>query len=433
MNRRRFLKLAAGASPLIAGCASQSGQQTDTDVPTDIHTSTVTRPGSSPSSTVTETEASSPTSAGANIIYVGPDGVEGNDGSKQSPVNRIQEALEHAQPGDTIYVKPGQYFESLRTRRPGEPGKPITITGPPDAIVSGNREAESSRGLTIRHSHFHLTGLTFDGLQDPSKSEDINSYMDSGVGILPAGAEYLTDIKMKPHRLGNVLGNLIKVGYATQVEVGEFRVIGPSGLGYLLTDRAGHWGEIVYVGTPPGQSPNAITPTGELRGIDTSNQIHIHHIDNSEGHAHSELVNTKLGTYDVLVEYCTDGGGSQNTEPPEPAASIRLQSYGVTVRWCDLRNGQGHGIAAGVGDLPEGEEHKRPADSGSAIYGNHVSAFDEKAFRFENIRPSNTEDANWRLCGNDYEGETDADPDAACSGSVPTGDGIGHTGGDAPW
>ncbi|MFB6211012.1 MAG: hypothetical protein ABEI76_05695 [Halobacteriales archaeon] len=345
-------------------------------------------------------------------------------------------------PGDTVYLLPGQYFQQVETKRPGEPDAPITITGPPDAVVSGPKGEEYSNPFSIKHSYYRLTGITIDGFQDPSRPDDPMAYARAGINVRPIKDEYVKGLVIKPSRIGNFRGNMISLHWVENVEVGEFRVIGPSGLRYLLTDKVGHWGEIVYVGTSPLQELNE--PGGlseEFRAEDNSNNIHIHHIDNSSGHGHSEIVNTKLGTYDVLVEYCTDGGGSQNTESYH-AGSIHLQSYGATVRWCELRNGMGHGVKVGDGtavkrqeEKPESEltEAERRAGTDNEIYGNRVIGFDEYAFRFPRSDHGQTPDAQRLFCGNEFDGPTDGEPGKSCPDGVPGGDGIGHTGGNSPW
>lgn len=443
MDRRRFLEIAAGSSAIIAGC-SGSGSDTPTNS-TPSNTTPTASPSRSPTDRPTETETASPTETPQNnpdTIFVGPDGEDGNPGTKDAPVRLIQHAVEDAMPGDTVYLLKGQYFQRVGTKRPGEPDAPITITGPPEAIVSGPKGEEYSNAFSIKHSHIQLTGISIDGLQDPEHPNDPTSYARTGIHVRPIKDEYLKDLVIKPSRIGNFRGNMIKLGWVENVEVGEFQVIGPSGVRYLLTDKIGHWGEIVYVGTSPLQELNE--PGGlseEFRASDESNNIHIHHIDNSAGHGHSEIVNTKMGTYDVLVEYCTDGGGSQNTESYH-AGSVNLQSYGATVRWCDLRNGHGDGVKIGDGtavkrqeEKPESEltEGERLAGTKNSIYGNRVTGFDDYAFRFPRQDHGQTPDAQRAFCDNKYDGPTDGNPDKPCGDDIPTSNGIGHLGGDSPW
>lgn len=421
MRRRRFLSLGSVSIGLASGCLTSTGPNAEP---------TPSNPDSS------ESEQSDD-----DTIYVSPDGARGNAGTEDDPLGTIQHGLEHARPGQTVYVMPGRYFESPRTVRPGTASEPITITGPADAVVSGYQEDDYPDGLVIQHSHIHLTGLTFDGLQDPQNSEDPMSYMLRGITCIPESPTYSTDLIIKPHAVGNVRGSMIDLNYVENVEVGEFRVIGPSGLGYILTDERGHWGEIVYVGQAPGTQLNAVEITGDLEGLDTSNDIHIHHIDNSDGYGHSEIVNTKLGTHDVLVEYCTDGGGSQNNDN-YPPASVALQSYGATVRWCDLRDGTGRGISIGSWNAVARQEEKSPEDlteaerkggTDNAVYGNRITGFPHGPFAFDNADDGQTADAQRFMCNNEYDDQVEWELDGPCPESIPTADRIGYLGGESPW
>lgn len=371
-------------------------------------------------------------------IVVDPDGSNARSGTEDAPLATIQEALDRAQPGDTVHVRSGQYFESPETVRSGTTTDPITITGPADAEISGRLDGYGS-GLNVRHSHIHLRGLTIDGLQDPSALDDPESYVDMAINVLPASPEYLSDLVLKPHAIGNVLTAMIKVNFAEHVEIGEFTVIGPAGLGYHLTDEDGFFGEIVYVGSHEGSEFGDLDRVGELEGDDTSNDIHVHHIDNSEGHHNAEFVDTKLGVHDVTIEYCTTAGGGQVAGY---GRTISVQGYDVTIRWCDLRGGRGHGVDVGIDeairrreerDVEELTEATRRAATGNEIYGNRVTGFDDRAFYFPHADAGQGPDDQTVFCGNEYDGETDGVPDSPCPDSVPTGDGIGHLGGDSPW
>lgn len=408
MNRRRFLELTAAGSPLIAGCPSHLDRQPETGSP-------------------------ARSSSDTNTIYVGPDGVDGNDGSKQSPIGRIQDALDRAEPGDTIYVKPGQYFESLRTKRPGEPGRPITITGPPEAVIAGAKRDGYSGGFGIGHSHIHITGTTIDGLQDPANPDDATSYMNMAVNTLPLNHEYLTDLVVKPHGIGNQRGAMISLNFVEDVEIGEFRVIGPCGLDFLLDHRVGHFGEIVYVGNPPDPDFNAIDRKGEVAGsIDASNDIHIHHIDNSAGHGHIELVDVKVGSHDVTVEYCT----SVDTQLPsdnDHSTAVHIGGHDVTFRWNRIVSPADRGVDIGnyAESNPDFPHPDAPeAATKNAVYGNEFTEMEGLAI---NYTSETSEDKQRHVCGNTVTGETEGNPSKPCPDDLPEPETVGHLGGDSPW
>lgn len=418
MRRRRALALAAAGMGFVAGCSGAS--QTADDGTT-----------STPASTGGTAET---TRANPNTVFVSPDGSVANDGTEAAPYRSIQRALTEAEPGDTVYVKPGEYAERIEPPRGGEPDAPITITGPPDAVLKSDPEAYNV--VIIRHSHVHVTGLTIDGLENPDAPDDVESYSRAQLVQLrpPVSTDaYLEDVVVSPHRIGNTQKSLVSVERSKHVEVGPFRVIGPAGTKYLLTDEHGHNGEFVYIGTSPS---NLGTDWHPWTAYDETSDVHVHHIDNSEGYGHSELANTKLGTRGVLVEYCTDGGGSQNTEDT-PAASVRFQSFDATVRWCDLRNGKGRGVEVGSYKARDAQDEsaepsaiERRGGTDNAVYGNRLSGFDDAAVAYPVERQTQADQRY--VCGNDVDGETDGDPTGACPADVPDGDGVGHRGGESP-
>lgn len=419
MNRRRFLEFATAANiSILTGCASQPSPQsnspapTDTPTRTDTHTTTVTRTATNSPTTESTTESPTPTAADSGTIYVGPEGTPG-DGSREDPVKNFQEALERAQPGETIYVKPGQYFESPKTKRAGEPGNPITITGPPDAVVSGKKGAAASDGLSILHSHIHITGLTFDGLQDPSREDESDAYMSRGVVTSPEIDRRLTDIVIKPHAAGNVRYALIVLEQVTDVEVGEFKLIGPTGQAFLLGDEVGHYGEIVYVG--PGEKP--------------VKDVHIHHIDNSAGHHHVEgFPDVKMNAHNVLFEYNTTFGGRLPSDN-DHGATGHLGGHNTVFRWNRLGSPVTRGVD--VGNYREEPPDDFPkAGTRNSIYGNEFVEFGGKAIRYT---AETSESKQRTVCGNTVNGETDGDPSKGCSDDIPATETIGHLGGDSPW
>jgi len=380
-----------------------------------------------------------------STIHVAPDGRDYQPGTEAAPLGSIQEGVERARPGDTVSVHPGEYEGPVLTRRSGEPDAPVEITGPPDAILRAN--PDDWRGVVeIRHSHVHLTGLTVTGLFDPDAPDDPESYADKAlVGVSPLGTsgdeevsdEYLTDVKVMPDRIGNAGRNMVIVWRTETIEIGEFEVIGPAGASWVYSDERSHIGEIVYL----GQAPDNVVADHEWYPwdeYDLTSDVHVHHVDNSAGHPHSELVDCKMGTHDVTIEYCTDAGGSQNDESWTPT-SVALGGHDATVRWCRLANGDGNAIDISDRRVYSNEElSSGPASAferagkGNAIYGNEVAGFDKEAITLTewlDAEPFEQE----HVCGNDVEGETDFSPGESCPASVPDGDGVGHLGGDSPW
>lgn len=379
-------------------------------------------------------------------VFVDVDG--GRDdgtGTEDDPLASIQAAFDVVQPGQTIHVRPGDYREAVRTKRGGTPGNPITLTGPPAAVFRGNPSSERRAfGLHIEHSHVHIRGMTFNGLSDPSNPGSVDSYVRTLISTphTPRTSEgYHRDIVIKPHAIGNTLRPLVHVFYSEDVEIGEFRIIGPPGLAMLqFGDDENHNGEIVYVGTSLASLDSSYATTTYFDNEpDRSNNIHIHHIDNSAGHPHAELVDIKSGCHDVLVEYCTDGGGSSHealTHGIGFPASIRLRAHDSIVRWCEISGANGHGIGIGAYHVTEESSIDPPEDVGNAgstnmVYGNRVVDSELKAIAapFE----GQGAEAQKVICGNEVTGETVDGSDTPCPPEIPAGQGVGHTGGDSPW
>lgn len=403
-------------------------------------------PGSTETNTEPTAEATSP-SGDPDTIYVAVDGSKGAAGTRDDPRVSIQTAFDVAEPGETVHVLPGEYREYVRAETGGEPGEPITISGPREAVIRPPLEEQEGRPLLqVRANHVHLTGCTFDGLVRPDRPEEVRWY-GSGLDVKPRSGDrdYLTDVKLMPAAVGNTRTAMISVRRTKNLEVGEFEVIGPAGAAHLYGDRDGHNGEIVYVGT-------AIDNTGadfyDWETIDETSDVHIHHIDNSAGYPHAELVDAKPGTRNVRIEYCTDSGGSGAYTLPghdeTDEAAVGLRGRDGTLRYSFIEDGHGQAVQVGSWGLANQErfeelngmeypEAATDSGQGNAIYGNRLTGNNGLAIRFpmdaDGIAPNYGPDAQQYVCGNTYDGKTHGDPDAPCPDDVPAGDGIGHTSG----
>lgn len=422
MNRRKFLSLATAGSSAFAGCITELGS-----------------PG-------TDEE----TASKQKTLHVSPDGEEGASGAESSPLASIQGALERATPGDTVFVTAGHYFETVTTVRDGNPTRPITVTGPPDAVLHGERESTWAAGFVVEHNHVHLTGLTLDGLRRPAQPTDPMSYANLNYYTpYPDREEYLRGLVVKPHAVGNVRQAAVKIGKANDVEIGAFRVIGPAGIQHLYGGKEGHNGEIVYIGTAPDAFGG---PGPDIPGeIDESSNYYIHHIDNTEGHEHAELVDVKAGVSDVLIEYCTDMGGAAQYVLPgadETAeAAMHIGGNEVTLRWSSIEHSHGQAVKVGSWEVAHPEEFEENVgfplpdavlDTGrnNSIYRNRFLDNRGMAIQYPTVGGEIAAGYGPReqdtICGNGYTGTSHGNPGESCPSKVPSGDGVGHTGGESP-
>jgi parallel beta-helix repeat protein len=102
----------------------------------------------------------------AGSLYVSTRGDDAADGSSPSrALKSISKALERAEPGTTVFVGAGTYFEQVVTRRGGGGGAEIFVRGDGGAVIDGSRlawapGADQNRGLVeLRHPYVRLSGL----------------------------------------------------------------------------------------------------------------------------------------------------------------------------------------------------------------------------------------------------------------------------------
>jgi hypothetical protein len=115
-----------------------------------------------------------PRAAAQQQWYVAPSGT--GNGSSSAPFGKIQQAIQAAQPGDTVLVAPGTYAEGLTTYRAGASGAPITIKatgGARSALVT-----RAGRVLEVLHPYVVVDGLVLDGQYAATDAVRVSSAAD---------------------------------------------------------------------------------------------------------------------------------------------------------------------------------------------------------------------------------------------------------------
>jgi len=366
---------------------------------------------------------------GAADIWVAPGdgrGGEGGDGTEASPFSDVQHALNVAEPGDTIRLESGEYRQQLSTTTAGEPENPITLTGPPDAVVRGSEPGETVFG--ILHSHVHVTGLTFDGLVDPDRQwETPEAWADEIVTTGPGpryegGVDYISDVVFEPHAVRNARSGFVVARRTRDSSFGNFEVTGPAGAAFhpeMSDPVEGHWGNLFQVGT----SPQTVAEHMPWDSLDRSRNVRIHHVDNSAGYHHSVFATVLAGAENVTVEYCTDRNAGNETSGQQYVPAVDVGGNNCTVRGNDLGDCR-QGIQFGAWtptDLAEAADWARNND----VYSNRLQGVERAAFAFQDSSP----EVQRVLCDNRLVAVDDGEYGYAtgeCGGDVPSVDGIGH-------
>jgi hypothetical protein len=141
--------------------------------------------------------------ARGRIIQVAAEGKPGAAGTAEAPLRSVQEALDRAEAGDTVHVRPGVYRERVSFRRGGSYGRPVTLEGEPGAVLDGSEpvalhwepRADIASGVYAAHVSFFAFTVIAEGKLvtalderrvDPAKQQDPKwqwpSIFNNGVG-----------------------------------------------------------------------------------------------------------------------------------------------------------------------------------------------------------------------------------------------------------
>ncbi|HEX5867268.1 MAG TPA: DUF1565 domain-containing protein [Beijerinckiaceae bacterium] len=240
--------------------------------------------------------AASPLSAAT--FHISPAGSDDAAGSAAAPWRSIQRGLAAAEPGDVVALAPGRYLQDVRSVRAGNPGQPIVMRGPREAVVSG---AGAPRMVEINHGHIELRGFTLDGHHAAEQRPD--SYRDKllyVIGTRPRdGVEGLKVIGMAFRNGG---GECIRLRYFAQNNEIAHSTFEGCGVHDFQFRKSGKNGEAIYIGTAPEQLGDRGAPDASP---DQSNGNWIHH--NTFDTRGNECVDIKEASSKNVVEHnrCT--------------------------------------------------------------------------------------------------------------------------------
>lgn len=211
-----------------------------------------------------------------------------------SPTHGIQAALNRAQPGDVIRLRPGVYYEDFKTVRNGRPGKPIVITGPRSAVIKGSG---ASRVIEINHDYTELRGFTVDGKFGAGNTK--GSYRDKLIYVIgKTRGDGVTGLRILNMSVKNAGGECIRLRYQTRRNEIAYSQISNCGRYDFAFRDGGKNGEGIYIGTAPEQRGAHGAPD---RSVDASDANHVHHnIIDTKG---NECVDIKEGSSRNVVEH----------------------------------------------------------------------------------------------------------------------------------
>lgn len=334
-------------------------------------------------------------------FYVSPEGENDEAGiTASTAMLDIQDAIDAAQPGDTIHLDSGTYLQDIVTARDGKPGEPITITGPEDAVIKGGG---NGRIVEINHSYITLDGFAIDG---KFKSEDkSSSYRDKLIYAISKKAGVgVTGVKILDMDLRNAGGECVRFRYFAHDNEIAWNTITDCGVYDFEFSGGGKNGEGVYIGTAPEQWGTNGAPTDDADESD-DNLVH----DNIIKTNGNECVDIKEASSGNLV-YGNDCSGQRDPD----SAGLDARGNGNSFYGNTVYDNVGAGIRFGGDKSTDGIEND--------AYANTITDNERGGIKF-------MASPQGKICGNTMSGngrgpQDDAfgtfgdkfDPTAPCSG-----------------
>lgn len=274
-----------------------------------------------------------------NVRFVSPTGSDDDDGSTpERALATIQEALDSAEPGTEVRLAAGTYRQDLRTVRDGRAEAPITIVGPPDAVVQGDGAIYI---VQVNHDHHVFRGFTIDGRfgdDDESGYRQKLLYAqgtDAGSGV--------TGLRVLDMTLTNALDECVRLRYFAERNEIAGNTISNCGLKDFEFDGGRKNGEGIYIGTAPEQTDDERNPTDEP---DRSSDNHVHDNRITGG---SECIDVKEGATANLIESNACDGALDSD-----SGGIDVRGSDNVVRGNTVTDGEGAGIRLGGDETDDG-------------------------------------------------------------------------------
>ena len=291
--------------------------------------------------------------------FISPDGDNDNSGNSPSqPFRSIQHALQLAQPGDTIHLGPGHYYQDVYTVRDGEPGRPITVVGASNAVVHG---LTSNRIFQVHHDYIHLIGFTIDGLRRNAEPNRMGAFREKLLYVIGYdtrdGVHHMRVLNMTFRNAGE---ECLRVKYFAHHNEIAYSTFHDCGIWDFVFDAHGVVGEAIYLGTSSKQWDINLTIEPD---ITAHNWVH-HNIIDTQG---NECVEAKEGTERNIIEYniCT------GQKDPNSGGIVSRGKANI-IRYNEIYGSIGAGVRLG-GHFVDGVQYGVENEVyGNIIYGNQA-------------------------------------------------------------
>lgn len=207
----------------------------------------------------------------ASVIHVSPNGSDTATGQQGDPLASIQAAVDKAQPGDAVFLSPGEYHGPVQTVRDGTAEKPIRVIGPGWAFLEESARQATLYGkdriVKVDHDNIVFEGFTIDGQEKltkagvvfPTTTDEVRRFKEAeqssivdGRGVYVGSAEDSSDVSgglIRNMRIEKIGGECVRMRNKAHNNTVRDSVITHCGLYAKPTKKGKTNGEGGYVGT----------------------------------------------------------------------------------------------------------------------------------------------------------------------------------------